>query len=91
MVCWVLPITRCPVGAISRAGHDKERCGGYVYGPQIEELAKRYGVAITGCGLCQTKVPCERRFRSQEQLRRLYDVGSVVWYSGGRAAGVLAG
>lgn len=54
-------IARCPVGAISRAGHDKERCGAYVYGPQTEALARQYGVAIAGCGLCQTKVPCEQQ------------------------------
>jgi len=24
-------------------------------------LAERYQVPITGCGLCQTRVPCEER------------------------------
>jgi len=54
-------ISRCPVGAISTAGHDKQRCGEYVYGPQTDQLGQRYGTPITGCGLCQTKVPCEER------------------------------
>jgi epoxyqueuosine reductase len=52
-------ITRCPVYAITRNGHDKVRCRGLVYGTAPEKLSEQYGVAQTGCGLCQTKVPCE--------------------------------
>jgi epoxyqueuosine reductase QueG len=52
-------IARCPVGAITRDGHDKSRCRELVYGTAPEKLSKQYGVAQTGCGLCQTKVPCE--------------------------------
>jgi epoxyqueuosine reductase QueG len=52
-------ITRCPVGAITRNGHDKTRCRELVYGTAPEKLSEKYGVPHTGCGLCQTKVPCE--------------------------------
>jgi len=52
-------IARCPVGAISRTGHDKVRCRELVYGTAPEKLSQLYGVPHTGCGLCQTKVPCE--------------------------------
>jgi len=52
-------IKRCPVGAISRAGHDKVACLDYVYGAAVREVGPRYGVQATGCGLCQTAVPCE--------------------------------
>jgi epoxyqueuosine reductase len=52
-------ITRCPVGAITRDGHDKTRCRELVYGTAPAQLSARYGVPQTGCGLCQTKVPCE--------------------------------
>ena len=52
-------IRRCPVGALSPAGHDKLRCRDYTYGTLQPRLHKRYGVAIAGCGLCQTGVPCE--------------------------------
>lgn len=52
-------ITRCPVGAITRNGHDKSRCHELVYGSAPETLSELYGVSQTGCGLCQTKVPCE--------------------------------
>ncbi len=52
-------IGRCPVGAISREGHDKARCREYVYGEAPRAVGERYGVSATGCGLCQTRVPCE--------------------------------
>lgn len=54
-----LCIGRCPVGAISGQGHDKEKCREYVYGTVPERLSESYGVQQTGCGLCQTRVPCE--------------------------------
>ena len=52
-------IARCPVGAISFEGHDKHRCREFVYGTVPQKLSEEYGVAQLGCGLCQTKVPCE--------------------------------
>lgn len=52
-------IDRCPVNALSFAGHDKERCCEYVYTTIPAALSEKYGVTATGCGLCQTKVPCE--------------------------------
>lgn len=54
-------IGRCPVGALSWHGHDKNACRGYVYGAVPEAVGELYGVSQTGCGLCQTKVPCEAR------------------------------
>ncbi len=53
-------IDRCPAGAITENGHDKLKCRVY----QLEDigyLSKEYDVEIAGCGLCQTKVPCEFR------------------------------
>jgi epoxyqueuosine reductase len=54
-------IKRCPVGAISRQGLDKTLCYKHAYGTVPKTVGKLYGVAETGCGLCQTKVPCEFR------------------------------
>lgn len=57
-------ITRCPVNAISQAGHDKMKCLKFVYGDDSRTLAVSYGGNAktgAGCGLCQTKVPCESR------------------------------
>lgn len=57
-------IGRCPVNAISRDGHDKNICRSYVYGTVAEAVGELYGVTVTGCGLCQTRVPCEGRIPS---------------------------
>jgi len=54
-------IQRCPVGAISEDGHDKDLCNRYTDSGQFETLAKKYGAEEIGCGLCQTDVPCENR------------------------------
>jgi epoxyqueuosine reductase len=55
-------IKRCPVNAISNEGHDKIKCYKYVYGEESRKLAESYGgnpKVGSGCGLCQTNVPCE--------------------------------
>ena len=54
-----LCITRCPANALSRDGHDKTACSVYVYETAVGAVAEKYGVTATGCGLCQTRVPCE--------------------------------
>ncbi|HIJ82363.1 MAG TPA: epoxyqueuosine reductase, partial [Desulfuromonadales bacterium] len=52
-------IARCPVGAISSEGHDKNICRELVYDTAPSKLSEKYGTPQTGCGLCQTNVPCE--------------------------------
>lgn len=55
---------RCPVGAITDKGHDKIKCYMHCYGESSKEIAKSYGGNPeygSGCGLCQTGVPCEYR------------------------------
>lgn len=58
-------IKRCPAGAITEMGHDKIKCKQYQrdFGYSAEALKDGYDNAksIAGCGLCQTKVPCEFR------------------------------
>jgi len=52
-------IERCPSGALSESGHDKTACSNYVYFKCIEGLREEYDIDVTtGCGLCQTGVPC---------------------------------
>ncbi len=51
--------TRCPAGAITAAGHDKDKCSEYSRDTIGPARRAEYGVKISGCGLCQTKVPCE--------------------------------
>ncbi len=53
-------IARCPVGAITESGHDKIKCWEYMH-PKLHYLREEYNVGVVGCGLCQTKVPCEFR------------------------------
>ncbi|MFH1087581.1 MAG: epoxyqueuosine reductase [Chloroflexota bacterium] len=51
-------VSRCPGDAISEQGHDKARCHQYI-GTRLHRLLQKYEVGTVGCGLCQTKVPCE--------------------------------
>jgi epoxyqueuosine reductase len=57
-------IQRCPAGAISEKGHDKQKCLDYLNVRQkdiVRELGREaeFIGRYPGCGLCQTKVPCE--------------------------------
>jgi len=57
-------IKRCPGEAISEQGHNKPKCLQYMrsIGYNSAALAKdgyNNETSIAGCGLCQTKVPCE--------------------------------
>jgi epoxyqueuosine reductase len=52
-------IKRCPVGAISTQGHDKERCATYVRPVTEDYVRETFGFEGYGCGLCQTGVACE--------------------------------
>jgi len=53
-------ISRCPIGAITTSGHDKIKCRTYLFSEESVQLAEKYGGQKTaGCGLCQTRVPCE--------------------------------
>ena len=60
--------TRCPAGAITEKGHDKDKCFEYTYSVVGKTKKAEYGVTIAGCGLCQTKVPCE--FEIPKLIRR---------------------
>lgn len=61
---------RCPGGAITAEGHDKDRCLAYMHDVCLPAKGTEYGVKITGCGLCQTKVPCE--FEIPKLIQRDY-------------------
>ena len=51
-------IDRCPVRAITEAGHDKEKCRQHLVRTR-EYVKERYRFVGYGCGLCQVGVPCE--------------------------------
>ena len=51
-------IDRCPAGAITKTGHDKEKCRQHLARSR-EYVKKTYKFEGYGCGLCQVGVPCE--------------------------------
>jgi ferredoxin len=54
-------IERCPVGAISKDGHDKAKCFKHLKPSTADYVKANYGFDGYGCGLCQTGVPCESK------------------------------
>jgi epoxyqueuosine reductase QueG len=51
-------ISRCPVGALSEQGHDKQRCMEYTEHRMNDYCKDHYGLDTYACGLCQAGVPC---------------------------------
>jgi epoxyqueuosine reductase QueG len=51
-------IERCPIGAITAEGHNKELCNNYVTMTR-QYVPRHYGFDGYGCGFCQTGIPCE--------------------------------
>jgi ferredoxin len=54
-------ILRCPAGAITEKGHDKDKCWEYLESEPLKNRQLEYGMKNPppSCGLCQTEVPCE--------------------------------
>jgi epoxyqueuosine reductase len=54
---------RCPAGAITAAGHDKNICSAYMHEALKSWLGRPgyMGTSYVACGLCQTGVPCEHK------------------------------
>jgi len=57
---------RCPVGAISKKGHDKAKCFAYLTAAMAQKVKdqgrkEQFVGGYIGCGFCQTGVPCEER------------------------------
>jgi epoxyqueuosine reductase QueG len=61
-------IPRCPVGALSEKGHDKEKCRKFIKPTSQEYVKSHFGFDGYGCGLCQTGVPCESKIPTKEDL-----------------------
>jgi len=51
-------IPRCPAGAITEAGHNKDLCRPYVRSTR-KYVEETFGFEGYGCGFCQTGVACE--------------------------------
>ena len=54
-------IRRCPAGAITEKGHNKDKCREYINSEPLKAKCSEYGLQNppSACGLCQTGVPCE--------------------------------
>jgi len=54
-------IPRCPAGAITEKGHNKDKCYDYLRSEPLVAKRSEYGLQNPppSCGLCQTDVPCE--------------------------------
>jgi epoxyqueuosine reductase len=61
-------ISRCPVGALSQAGHDKIKCRHHIRPVTADYVKTQYGFDGYGCGLCQTKVPCESKIPARQDV-----------------------
>ena len=62
-------ILRCPVGALSEAGHDKIKCRNHIRPITADYVKSHYGFDGYGCGLCQTKVPCESKIPGPQDVK----------------------
>jgi len=51
-------IQRCPSGALTDKGHDKDKCDAYAENLNSETL-RLYNTPNLSCGFCQTNVPCQ--------------------------------
>jgi len=60
---------RCPVDALTEKGHDKVKCREHISGLR-EYVKTHYNFEGYGCGLCQTKVPCESKIPTVEDVER---------------------
>ena len=61
-------IKRCPVEAITEAGKDKPTCRGHLFPVTQDYVTSEYGFDGYGCGLCQTKVPCESKIPGRKDV-----------------------
>ncbi len=60
-------IERCPVNALSPAGHDKKRCMQYVEHTMNKYVLQKYEIDTYACGLCQCGVPCMDHIPTPEE------------------------
>jgi hypothetical protein len=56
------------VGALSENGHDKIKCYNHLKPVTADYVKSEYGFDGYGCGLCQTKVPCESKIPTKQDV-----------------------
>jgi ferredoxin len=60
-------MNRCPIGAITPEGHNKNLCSKYL-GVTRHYVERHYAFKGYGCGFCQTSIPCESRIPPELKL-----------------------
>lgn len=60
-------IKRCPSGALSEKGHNKQLCEKYLH-EVCMKFFNEHGFEVSACGLCQTGVPCEDRIPGRPKI-----------------------
>ena len=65
-----LCIERCPAGALSKEGHNKNLCREYVFGVAQSYIRSHYDIDNYACGLCQTGTPCESKNPVRHQRKK---------------------
>ena len=68
-------IDRCPVRALTEAGHDKEKCRQHLV-KTSQYVRETYKFVGYGCGLCQVGIPCESRI-PVKAAREAYERGEL--------------
>jgi epoxyqueuosine reductase len=61
-------ISRCPVNALSKEGHNKTRCMQYTEHTMHDYIKEKYGIETYACGLCQSWVPCTDKIPTRENV-----------------------
>ena len=61
-------ISRCPVDALTKEGHDKVKCLQHLRPTTADYVKANYGFDGYGCGLCQTGVPCESKIPTKQDV-----------------------
>lgn len=60
-------ISRCPAGAISESGKNKQICKDHLFPVTSSYVKQNFGFDGYGCGLCQTGVPCESKIPGSKE------------------------
>ena len=68
-------IERCPVGAITEKGRDKQTCYKHLFPVTSSFVESNFGFVGYGCGFCQTGVPCESKIPTNEDVDREFREG----------------
>ena len=61
-------MARCPAGAITERGHDKFKCHKHIRHSVRGYIKTHFDFKGRGCGLCQTKVPCESKIPTRQDV-----------------------